>query len=66
MSGELGAEYLVKHLPDTGQIVLTPILGGGEPCSAHRTAHVGEDRRAVRRIRWLHLSSKRRSTSLPI
>ena len=28
-SGELGAEYLVKHLPDAGQIVLTPVDGGG-------------------------------------
>ena len=45
VSGELGAEYLVKHLPDTGQIVLTPIDGGGEWCSAHRTIHVGEDGR---------------------
>ena len=44
VSGELGAEYLVKHLPDTGQIVLTPVDGGGG-CSAHRTMHVGEDRR---------------------
>ena len=46
VSGELGAEYLVKHLPDIGQIVLTPVDGGGgEWCSAHRTIHVGEDRR---------------------
>ena len=29
VSGELGAEYLVKHLPDTGQIVLTPVDEGG-------------------------------------
>ena len=42
VSGELGAEYLVKHLPDTGQIVLTPVDGGGgEWCSAHRTINVG-------------------------
>ena len=27
--GELGAEYLVRHLPDTGQIVLTPVDWGG-------------------------------------
>ena len=26
---ELGAPYMVQHLPDTGQIVLTPVAGGG-------------------------------------
>ena len=47
VSGELGAEYLVRHLPDTGQIVLTPVDGGGGGwCSTHCTIHVGEDRRS--------------------
>ena len=55
--GELGAQYLVKHLPDMGQIVLTPIDGGGgsgalpaAPCMWEKTVA------AVRRIRSLHLS----------
>ena len=46
VSGELGAEYLVRHLPDTGHIVLTPVDGGGEWCSTQCTIHVGEDRRS--------------------
>ena len=29
VSGELGAEFLAKHLPDTDQIVLAPVDGGG-------------------------------------
>ena len=45
VSGELGAEYPVKHVPDKAQIVLTPVDGGGEWCSAHRTIHAGEDLR---------------------
>ena len=46
VSGELGAEYLPRPLPDTGQIVLTPVDVGGEWCSTHGTIHVGEDRRS--------------------
>ena len=46
VSGESGAEYLVRHLPDRGQMVLTPVDGGGEWCSTHCTIHVGEDRRS--------------------
>ena len=56
VSGELGAEYLVKHLPDTGQIVLTPVdrLGIGAlptaPSMWEKTVA------AVWRIRSLHMS----------
>ena len=56
VSGELGAEYLVKHLPDTGQIVLTPVDGGvgalpTAPSMWEKTVA------AVWRIRSLHLST---------
>ena len=47
VSGELGAEYMVKHLPDTwpDRPHAGRRGGGGQWCSAHRTMHVGEDRR---------------------
>ena len=31
---------MVKHVPDTGQIVLTPVDGGGGGCSAHCTGEI--------------------------
>ena len=43
VSWELGAPYTVQHLPDTGQIVLTPVARVGG-CKPYNTIPVGEDR----------------------
>ena len=40
---ELGAPYAV-HLPDTGQIVLTPLAGGRGGCKPYGTNPLVEDR----------------------
>ena len=57
VSGELGAEYLVRHLPDTGQIVLTPVDGGGGSGALPTAPSMWEKTvAAVWRIRSLHLS----------
>ena len=57
-SGELGAEYLVKHLPDTDQIVLTPVDAGGGGGAALLTAPAKWEKTiaTVWHIRLLHLS----------
>ena len=47
VSRELGALYTVQHLPHTGQIMLTPVAGGGGGglwCKPYGTIPVGEDR----------------------
>ena len=56
VSGELGAEYLVKHLPDPGQIVLTPVDAGGSGALPTAPSMWEKTVAAVRRIRSLHLS----------
>ena len=57
VSGELGAKYLVRHLPDTGQIVLTPVDRGGGGCALCTAPSMWEMTvAAVWRIRSLHLS----------
>ena len=56
VSGGLGAEYLVKHLPDTGQIVLTPVDGGGVGALPTAPSTWEKTVAAVWRIRSLHLS----------
>ena len=43
VSRELGAPYTVQHFPDTGQIVLAPVAGGGGG-KPYSTIPVGEDR----------------------
>ena len=56
VSGELGAEYLVKHLPDTSHMVLTPVDVGG--CGALPNAPSMWEKTVapVWRSRSLHLS----------
>ena len=56
VSGELGAEYLVKHLPDTAQIVLTPVDGGGGGALPTAPSMWEKTVAAVWLIRSLHLS----------
>ena len=67
VSGELGAKYLVKHLPDTSHMVRKAVDGGGGvvlcpthlPCGRRLLQRCG----AVGRCTCL---GQRRSTSLPI
>ena len=54
--GELGAEYLVQHLPDTGRIVLTPVDGGVSGALPTAPSMWEKTVAAGWRIRSLHLS----------
>ena len=57
VSGDLGAEYLVKHFSDTGQMVLTSEDGGGGDGAVPTAPSMWEKTvAAMWRIRSLHLS----------
>ena len=56
VSGELGAKYLVRHLTDRGQIVLTPVDRGGSSALPTAPSMWEKTVAAVGRIRSLHLS----------
>ena len=56
VSWELGAPYTVQHLPDTGQIMLTPVAGGGGGANPTAPSLWEKTVAAVWHIRSLHLS----------
>ena len=56
VSRELGAPYMVQHLPDRGQIMLTPVAGGGGGANPTAPSLWEKTVVAVWRIRSLHLS----------